>query len=167
MVFAGARQLGTIGRHGLSAGRRAAILGCMHEWALADAVLEATTAALAGRSPGCLRTVTILMGELQAIDRQIFEVALKTLLEERPYRHAGFIVETEEASFQCRACSATWGLNGMAGISEETREAIHFLPEAAHAFIACPSCASPDFHLVKGRGVSIKEIAVSSAGDCA
>jgi hydrogenase nickel incorporation protein HypA/HybF len=139
----------------------------MHEWALADAVLEATTAAMVGRAPGCLRTVTILMGELQAIERSIFDVALRTLLEEKPFRQAAFVVETEPAAFQCRACGAAWDLAGIAGLDAESREAIHFLPEAAHAFISCPSCGSPDFTLLRGRGVSIREIALSTTGECA
>ena len=46
-------------------------------------------------------------------------------------------------------------------MTEETREAIHFLPEAAHAFVRCPSCGSPDFAVSKGRGVSIKSIDIS------
>jgi hydrogenase nickel incorporation protein HypA/HybF len=107
------------------------------------------------------------MGELQAIEQEIFDVALKTLLEEKPFRQAEFVVEKEAASFQCRACSGTWDLAGVADLSDESREAIHFLPEAAHAFISCPSCGSPDFTLLRGRGVSIKEITVATAGECA
>jgi hydrogenase nickel incorporation protein HypA/HybF len=111
--------------------------------------------------------VTIVVGELQAIEREIFDAALNTLLEERPFRQAEFVVETEPASFQCRACSTAWALAGIAGLDEESREAIHFLPEAAHAFISCPSCGSPDFAVAKGRGVGIREITVSAAGECA
>ena len=37
-------------------------------------------------------------------------------------------------------------------------EAIHFIPELAHAFLECPSCQSPDFELLQGRGVSIGAI---------
>jgi hydrogenase nickel incorporation protein HypA/HybF len=139
----------------------------MHEWALADAVLEATTAALAGRAPACLRSVTILLGELQAIEREVFDLALKTLLEEKPFRQAAFLVETEPASFQCRACAGTWDLAEVQSLDDESREAIHFLPEAAHAYMSCPSCGSPDFTLLRGRGVSIKEITVATAGECA
>ena len=66
----------------------------MHEWALADAVIEATSSALAG--PGiraCLRGVSVLIGELQAIDREIFDFALKTMLEERPFRSAVYGIQ--------------------------------------------------------------------------
>ena len=138
----------------------------MHEWALADAVVEATGAALGARPASCLRSVTVLMGELQAIDREIFQFALSTVVEEKPFRGARFILETEPAEFQCRACGRRWGLHETAGLTEETREAIHFLPEASHAFLRCPSCGSPDFTVSRGRGVSIKSIDLAATDSC-
>lgn len=137
----------------------------MHEWALADAVIEATSSALAGRDPACLRTVTVLLGELQAIEREIFDFALKTLVEQRPFRQASYVIETEAAAFQCVPCGRRWALAEANGLDAEAREAIHFLPEAAHAFVRCPSCGSPDYRLEKGRGVSIKEIGLAASGD--
>jgi hydrogenase nickel incorporation protein HypA/HybF len=38
------------------------------------------------------------------------------------------------------------------------REAVHFLPEAAHAYLRCPRCGSVDFDVAAGRGVSIVSI---------
>ena len=144
----------------------AAILARMHEWALAEAVIEAAGAALGGRPAACLRSVTVTMGELQAIDREIFQFALTTLLEERPFRGARFVLETEPAELHCRACARAWGLHETEGLTEETREAIHFLPEAGHAFIRCPSCGSPDYAVGKGRGVSIKSIDLAATDSC-
>ena len=46
---------------------------------------------------------------------------------------------------------------------EQEREAIHFLPESAHAYLRCPGCGGPDFVLAAGRGVSIE--AVELEGD--
>jgi hydrogenase nickel incorporation protein HypA/HybF len=138
----------------------------MHEWALAEAVIEATSSALQGRRPSCLRSVTVLLGELQSIEREIFDFALKTLLEERPFHQASYVIETEPASFLCLSCGHAWALSA-AAMTDQTREAIHFLPEAAHSFLRCPACAGPDFRVEKGRGVSIREIALSTAGDCA
>ena len=138
----------------------------MHEWALADAVIEATASALGGRDPACLRGVNVLIGELQAIDREIFNFALSTMLEEKPFRTARYKLETEAASFLCEACGREWGLHETENLTEETREAIHFLPEAAHALVRCPSCASPDFRVRKGRGVSIASIELSVGDAC-
>ncbi len=138
----------------------------MHEWALADAVIEATASALAGRDPACLRAVNVLIGELQAIDREIFDFALTTMLEEKPFRGARYKLETEAAVFLCAACDRQWGLPETNSLTAETREAIHFLPEAAHAFVRCPSCGSPDFRVHKGRGVSIASLEMSVEGAC-
>jgi hydrogenase nickel incorporation protein HypA/HybF len=138
----------------------------VHEWALADAVIESTASALSGRDPSCLRAVNVRMGELQAIDREIFRFALDTLLEERPFRHAEFRLETEPAVFRCTSCQREWTMREAAGLTEETREAIHFLPEAAHAFIRCPACGGPDYGVIKGRGVTIESIDIAASGDC-
>jgi hydrogenase nickel incorporation protein HypA/HybF len=138
----------------------------MHEWALADAVIESTAAALAGRDPSCLRAVRVLIGELQAIDREIFGFALTTLLAERPFREAVYGIETEPAAFRCEKCEREWALAETRDLTDETREAIHFLPEAAHAFVRCPGCASPDYRIVRGRGVSIASIDLRDTAEC-
>ncbi len=40
----------------------------------------------------------------------------------------------------------------------EQLESIHFIPELAHAFMACPGCDSPDFEVIQGRGVWIEAV---------
>ncbi len=139
----------------------------MHEWALADAVIEATSAALGSRDPACLRVVTLGVGELQAIDHEILSFALRTLLETRPFPGAQFKLDTEPARFKCGSCSVEWALSETKGLGEDTREAIHFLPEAAHAFIRCPSCGSPDYTVQAGRGVRIVSLTLDTTGPCA
>jgi hydrogenase nickel incorporation protein HypA/HybF len=139
----------------------------MHEWALAEAVIEATSSALGGRNPSCLRGVTVKLGELQAIDHEIFSFALDTLLQERPFRRAAYKLETEPAAFRCTSCGKDWALADAPGMGAETREAIHFLPESAHAFVRCPSCGSPDYRVQAGRGVYIESLTLDTAGPCA
>jgi hydrogenase nickel incorporation protein HypA/HybF len=138
----------------------------MHEWALADSVIEATAAVIAGKDPACLRSVKVRIGELQAIDREIFDFALSTMLAERPFRAAVYEMETEPASFLCGACGREWTLAETRGLDDESREAIHFLPEAAHAFVRCPDCQSPDYRVQRGRGVSISSITIDASDAC-
>jgi hydrogenase nickel incorporation protein HypA/HybF len=138
----------------------------MHEWALAESVIEATAAVLAGKDPACLRSVNVLIGELQAIDHEIFQFAITTMLEERPFRAAVYTLEVEPATFLCASCGREWGLAETEGLTTETREAIHFLPEAAHAFVRCPQCQSPDYRVQKGRGVSISSITLEDSDAC-
>jgi len=139
----------------------------VHEWALADAVVEAALAALGKRDPACLRGVTVLIGELQAIDREIFSFALETIVSEKPFPASIFHLETEKAVFRCEVCTTEWRLEDSQTVTEEQREAIHFLPESARAFIRCPACGSPDFRLQRGRGVSIQSLEIDGKEGCA
>jgi hydrogenase nickel incorporation protein HypA/HybF len=128
----------------------------MHEWALAEAVLEAAASAA---GPGSrLRSVTVRIGELQSIDREIFSFALAESARDGALAGASFIMETEPASFRCRGCGRGWLLAEAGADGEQTREAIHFLPESAHAFLRCPSCGGPDFTVETGRGVTIASV---------
>jgi hydrogenase nickel incorporation protein HypA/HybF len=136
------------------------MLASMHEWALAEAVIEATVSALHGRSPSSLRSVTVLIGELQAIDREIFGFALSQMAKEQSFAEGAFVLEKEPALFRCGRCGHGWSLDQMRGIDDETREAIHFLPESAHSFLRCPACGSPDYRIRKGRGVCIASISL-------
>jgi hydrogenase nickel incorporation protein HypA/HybF len=43
-------------------------------------------------------------------------------------------------------------------IKDDEAEAIHFIPEVAFVHARCPKCGSPDFEILKGRGVSIASI---------
>ncbi len=109
------------------------------------------------RRPGNARPVAVLVGELQAIDREIFEFALASLAAEAGLPADSFVVRAEPAQFRCRACGRRWGLGAESGLTDEQREAIHFLPESAHAFVRCPGCGSVDFEVERGRGVAIAE----------
>jgi hydrogenase nickel incorporation protein HypA/HybF len=133
----------------------------MHEWALADAVVTSVVNALPGRDTRRLRSVQLLIGELQSVDREIFLFGLSTLLEPYGVSPGVFSLETLKAELTCGGCSNRWGLDQDSSLSGEQREAIHFLPEAAHAFLRCPQCGSPDFSVTAGRGVSIGRIEIS------
>ena len=133
----------------------------MHEFALADAVMRAALSS--ARSEGLARVTALHLkvGELQQIKKDVFEFALQ---ETRPAGGA-LLAETavtvviEPATFRCRACGHEFLLAEASGArADDEREAIHFVPELAHAFMTCPSCASPDFEIVGGRGVSIESI---------
>ncbi|MDK2384513.1 MAG: hydrogenase/urease maturation nickel metallochaperone HypA, partial [Candidatus Korarchaeota archaeon] len=106
-----------------------------------------------------VKRIVIGLGELQNVEREVFEHALRSLVESN-----GLVVESAEirvlrASFRCRRCGGTWSLDQL-GLSEEIREAIHFLPEAIYAFVSCPHCGSRDYDITGGRGVTIEELEV-------
>ena len=132
----------------------------MHEWALADAVVASLLEALQGRPPRALRAADVLLGELQSIDLEIFRFGLDTLLEQHGLDPGAVSMTVQPAEMVCRACTRRWTLEEPA-VDQDQREAIHFLPEAAHSFLRCPSCGSADFIVDKGRGVSIARIDLS------
>ncbi|QOJ78998.1 hydrogenase nickel incorporation protein HypA [Infirmifilum lucidum] len=129
----------------------------MHEWALAEAVARTVEElVLSGRD---VKHVEVVLGELQAVDEEVFRVALEELLSslraEKGVSVGGFTITREKALFKCNVCGHTWSLDEW-GVAEEFREAIHFVPEAVHSYYSCPKCGSRDFEIVKGRGVQVR-----------
>jgi len=133
----------------------------MHEWALAESIL---TAALEAADKEKLKKITeikISIGELQQIEQDIFEFALKQITEEQgeKLKDVNFSIETEKSTLKCKACENNWAFDDMKKkLNEDESEAIHFLPEVAFVHTRCPKCGSPDFEITSGRGVSILSI---------
>lgn len=128
----------------------------MHEWALAEAVIEAVKQEQerAGRA---VQTATLHFGELQGIDQDVFRTGLDQILKDDMTLRVDLRFESEAATFRCSVCNTGWALADC-DLDEATREAIHFLPEVVHSFVSCPSCRSADFRVEKGRGVSLEDI---------
>ncbi|MDD3631551.1 MAG: hydrogenase nickel incorporation protein HypA [Candidatus Caldatribacteriota bacterium] len=130
----------------------------MHEWSLAEAVLKSSVKEAKKRNLRKLLEVKIVLGELQGIEEEIVKFGLDSLKKGTIAEEADFIFINEKATFKCRNCQNRWTLKE-ANINEHTiKESIHFVPEVVHSFIRCPRCGSPDFEVVRGRGIYIKEI---------
>jgi hydrogenase nickel incorporation protein HypA/HybF len=133
----------------------------MHEFALAEAVVATALDVARKEGLSVLTRVDVGIGELQQIRRETFDFALREVLPHSEPRIAGteFRVEIEPARFRCRPCTREFGLRETGGpATKEDAEAIHFVPELAHAFLSCPRCKSPDFEVTAGRGVHIQSI---------
>ncbi len=131
----------------------------MHEWALAEAVIESVKKEVEKRNLLTIESVVLSLGTLQNVDEGIFREGLVHFLDETiPLSIDNIRFKNEDAAFRCRKCGASWDLKKEDEVSEDDLESIHFLPESAHSIISCPSCGSPDFEIVKGRGVYIEEI---------
>ncbi len=135
----------------------------MHEWALAEAIISGVVEYARKAKASEVVKATVVLGELQAVDREVLEFAVSELRKEAPVpiREVEFL--DEPVQFKCRNCGFTWGLKDLE-VSEEIREYIHFLPEAVHSFVKCPKCGSVDYEVVKGRGVYIRDIRVVRSG---
>jgi hydrogenase nickel incorporation protein HypA/HybF len=128
----------------------------MHEWALAEAVITAASEIAEREGLKQVTHVTVRVGELQQVERAILEFALSQLKTAR-FKGAKFDVETEKARLKCRVCGHTWVFR-QKNMDQATLEAIHFVPEIAHAYVKCPNCGSPDFEIEQGRGVWLQTV---------
>jgi hydrogenase nickel incorporation protein HypA/HybF len=130
----------------------------MHEWSLAEAVLKSSVKEARKRNLKRLTEVKIVIGELQGIEEEIVRFGLDNLKNGTMLEDTDFIFLKEEAAFQCRNCQNTWKLKDTDLDDHSTKECIHFVPEAVHSFMRCPQCGSPDFEVIKGRGIYVDEI---------
>ena len=133
----------------------------MHEWALAEAVVSA--AAKTAREHGLceITGIRISLGRLQQVEMEIFEFAMNEIMQSQKalFMKTKIELQVEEAVLKCRRCGCKWSFGDVKEkLSLSESEAIHFIPEVAHAHICCPGCNSPDFELIQGRGVSIHSI---------
>jgi hydrogenase nickel incorporation protein HypA/HybF len=128
----------------------------MHEWALAEAILVSAEQVAHKENLTAVTEVTIKVGELQAVEPPILRFAL-TQLKSPLFKDAKFHILKAKSTLKCRVCQTTWQFNRKK-IDAATAEAIHFVPEAAHSFVKCPKCGSPDFEIASGRGVWLENI---------
>ena len=128
----------------------------MHEWAVAEAVIAATTQIAKKERLKEVKEVTIKVGELQQIERDTLQFALSQL-KPASFKDAKFRITRAKTELKCRVCGYTW-LFKKQKLDETAAEAIHFVPEVAHAYIKCSKCGSPDFEIMEGRGVWLENI---------
>ena len=132
----------------------------MHEFALAEAVMTTALQAADRERLDRILAIRVRIGELQRIKKDVFAFALKEMLPAAEPRLAAteMTLEIEPARFRCRACDRAFTLAEAGEQGADEAEAIHFVPELAHAFLRCPGCRSADFEVTGGRGVSIDAI---------
>jgi hydrogenase nickel incorporation protein HypA/HybF len=128
----------------------------MHEWALAEAILTSAKEIAEKENLKEVAEVTIKVGELQQVDRPILRFAISQM-KTPLFKNAKFRILKAKSTLRCRACGTTWQFDTKK-MDKETAEAIHFVPEAAHSYIKCPKCGSPDFEIASGRGVWLESV---------
>ncbi|MBN1522409.1 MAG: hydrogenase nickel incorporation protein HypA [Candidatus Aureabacteria bacterium] len=133
----------------------------MHEWALAEAVVVTAIKTAKEHSFREVTDIEIQLGQLQQIDKDVFAFAVEKALKSQRllFKETKVHFHDEEAVFQCRNCGREWTFeDNKKKLSTTESEAIHFVPEVAHAYMGCPDCQSTDFEILKGRGVSVSSI---------
>jgi len=133
----------------------------MHEWALAESGVMTAVDIANKEDASKITKIIVKVGELQQIELDIFKYALDEIKKGTIMENAEIVLEEEEAILKCRVCGHEWKYKDvLEKLNEDISEAIHFVPEMAHTYIRCPKCNSPDFEVIKGRGVWIKSIEV-------
>jgi hydrogenase nickel incorporation protein HypA/HybF len=133
----------------------------MHEWALAESIVMATVEEASKEKLKSITQVTISIGELQQIEKEIFLFALNELgkSQKPPIKKDAFVLKTEKSTLTCKNCEEIWKYSDMKKKLNLTEsESIHFIPEVVFVHARCPRCGSPDFEITKGRGVVLSSI---------
>jgi len=139
----------------------------MHELALADSVVKAALRAADDAGISSIERIVVKVGELQQIEKDLFEFSLTNVIPTEEERLAGaiFDVSEERVRFECRSCGNEYGRNDVDIDDEDRAEAVHFIPELSHAYARCPLCGSPDFDITAGRGITLERIEGSGADE--
>lgn len=133
-------------------------MGVMHEFMIARGVVDSLRE-FSLRSGVVVKSFKVLVGELSMLDVGLLVDAIGRLVEESEVRGASFSVEVEPARVVCGSCGQSMSFGEtVAGLSEEEKEAIHFLPELIASFAACRICGSKDLRVASGRGVTVRDV---------
>lgn len=130
----------------------------MHEWALAESVANTVLKYKEEKNLAKVNKVLVKVGKLQQIELDILSSALEDIAKMKNLE-GEFIIEEENVSFKCRICGKEWDFEeGVKGLKEDESEYVHFIPDVIRVYSKCPECGSPDFEVLKGRGVWIDYI---------
>jgi len=130
----------------------------LHEWALAESVANTVLKYKEEKNLLKVNKVLVKIGKLQQIELDIFDSALKNVSDVKNIS-CEFVIEEENVSFKCRICGREWDFEeGVKKLKEDESEYVHFIPDVIRVYSKCPKCGSPDFEVLKGRGVWIEYI---------
>jgi hydrogenase nickel incorporation protein HypA/HybF len=121
----------------------------MHEWALAEGVVQTANRIAEEQGLNEIFEITIKIGELQQVEHEILEFAMEQL-RTPIMKNAKFTLESVPGRLKCRICNEEWVFS--------PRDMEEDVPEVAHVYVSCPSCGSPDFQVIEGRGVILASI---------
>ena len=80
----------------------------MHEWALAQSVIDATVKIIKEEGITSPRRVTVGIGELQDIDPDIFKRAVEDIKKTTSLKEVEFVYKINPAVLKCNNCGHEW-----------------------------------------------------------
>ncbi len=106
-----------------------------------------------------MKSFKVGVGELAQFDIRLVRKLLNAMSKGTPLEGAKIVVEQERSRVKCLSCGKTWSFRDLVGpLSEEEREAVHFLPELLSSWSTCPSCSKSYFEIEEGRSVRVVEV---------
>jgi Zn finger protein HypA/HybF involved in hydrogenase expression len=78
----------------------------MHEVSLVHALFDQTDRAIAPHPTTAVRQVTVCLGELAGVERELFRTAFEACKGERGYPSAALDIVVEGAEWRCAECAA-------------------------------------------------------------
>ncbi|MFC1520922.1 hydrogenase nickel incorporation protein HypA [Elusimicrobiota bacterium] len=133
----------------------------MHEWGLAQAIINTALSAARKNKLARIDKIIVLLGELEQIPKNDLIFILKQLLVSRKETtgKTRISIKEEQAAFKCKRCARKWTLKYFKKIfRKEIFESLHHAPEILRVYGKCPRCSSHDFNITKGKGIWLMSI---------
>lgn len=131
----------------------------MHEWALADAIVNSSLKLSKEKGLNKVNEILIRIGEVNSIDLDAFNFAISEIIKGTILENAKIIFNEIKANLKCNNCGFIFSYEDeFHKLSLDEKEAIHFIPETIHIYLRCPNCKSVDFDFVEGRGIYLEDI---------
>lgn len=112
----------------------------MHELALADSLVKQINGIIEKENVSELLSVTVSMGALSGVEKEVFEFAFSVTVEATPLEKAKLIVEIVPVTLRCADCAKT---------------SVVKLP-----LIRCAECNSKNVEIVDGKDFTLKSLEV-------
>ncbi len=131
----------------------------MHEWALADAIVNSSLELAKDKCLKKVNEILIRIGEVNSIDLDAFKFALSEIMKDTILENSKIVFNEIKAILKCNNCGFIFNYKDeFMKLSFDEKEAIHFIPETVHIYLRCPNCGSVDFDFIEGRGIYLEDI---------
>lgn len=115
----------------------------MHEYSLAQALIDRVTAAARAHRATAVHRLTVRIGPLAGVEQELFATAFYNARPGTVCEHASLVIRGEDSAWRCEVCG-------------------EILPPGTALF--CPSCSMPA-RLAGGDSLVLERVEMEVAGD--
>ncbi len=113
----------------------------MHEWSVAQSILEVIEQQLGGKQR--LASVDLRLGPLSGVNADALQFCFSEVAQQQGFGPTALCIEAVPAELRCRSCGATYTTEDF--------------------FAACPQCGSPDRTILSGGECQVQSVEVPDA----